>query len=132
MTNDSDQPKYDLAERTAVLGEQVIELCLELPATPVTSPLINQLVRAGTSVGANYSEADEAESKRDFRHKIALCQMESRETKHWCRVLSKALPAFKNQLRDRWTEAYALNLIFAQIIRTTDQNLKTETLRAKQ
>ncbi len=131
MTNDSDRPKFDLAERNAVFGEQVIQLCLELPTTPVTSPLINQFVRAGTSVGANYSEADEAESKRDFRHKIAICRKESRESKYWCRMLSKALPDFKNQLGDLWTETHELNLIFAKIIRTTDLNLKTESLRAK-
>lgn len=94
MANDPDPPKFDLEERTAVFGEQIIQLCLELPATPVTSPLINQFVRAGTSVGANYSEANEAESKRDFRHKIALCRKESHETKYWCRMLSKALPKF--------------------------------------
>lgn len=46
-------------------------------------------------------------------------------------MLSKALPDFKNQLRDLWTEAHELNLIFAKIIRTTDLNLKTESLRAK-
>lgn len=131
MTNDPNSPKFDLAERTAVFGENVIQLCLELPATPVTSPLINQFVRAGTSVGANYSEADEAESKRDFRHKIALCRKESRETKYWCRMLSKVLPNFKNELRELWTEAHELTLIFAKVIRTTDANLKTESSRAK-
>ena len=131
MTNDSDSSKYDLAERTAVFGEKVIQLCLELPATPVTSPLINQFVRAGTSVGANYSEADEAESKRDFRHKIGLCRKESRESKYWCRMLNKALPDFKDPLRVLWAEAHELTLIFAKIIRTTDANLKAESLRAK-
>ncbi len=131
MTNDPDSPKFDLAERMTVFGENVIQLCLELPATPVTSPLINQFVRAGMRVGANYSEADEAESKRDFRHKIALCRKESRETKYWCRMLSKALPNFKNELREQWTEAHELTLIFAKIIRTTDANLKAESSRAK-
>jgi four helix bundle protein len=73
---------YDLEERTALFGEAVIEFCLSLPASPVTAPIINQLVRAGTSIGANYCEADEAESKRDFRHKIAICRKEAKETKY--------------------------------------------------
>ncbi|GAB5562058.1 MAG: four helix bundle protein [Synoicihabitans sp.] len=129
MTSDSDRPKFDLAERTAVFGEQVIDLCLLLPGNPVTTPLINQFIRSSTSVGANYSEANEAESKRDFRHKIALCRKESRETKYWWRMLSKALPEFNERLRKLGTEAHELTLIFAKIIRTTDTNLKAELSR---
>lgn len=131
MTNDPGSPPFDLAERTAVFGENVIQVCLELPATAVTSPLINQFVRSGTSVGANYSEADEAESKRDFRHKIALCRKESRETKYWSRMLNKALPEFREPLRELWSEAHELTLIFSKIIRTTDKNLRAESTRAK-
>ena len=87
MPNEMKADAYDLEERTAIFGEAVIELCLELPATPVAPPLISQFVRSATSIGANYREA---ESKADFRHKIALCRKESRETKHWCRMLAKA------------------------------------------
>lgn len=65
---------YDLEERTARFGEAAIEFALSLQSGPVTSPLINQFVRSATSVGANYCEADDAESKKDFRHKIALCR----------------------------------------------------------
>jgi four helix bundle protein len=119
---------YDLEERTALFGEAVIEFCLRLNFTPISSPLVNQIVRSGTSIGtsigANYCEADEAESKPDFRHKIALCRKETRETKHWCRMLAKALPSEKPTIRNLWRMANELHLIFCKIVRTTDTNLR--------
>ena len=119
-------PAYDLEERSAQFGESVIEFCLRLTETAVTKPLISQLIRAATSVGANYCEADDAESKRDFRHKIALCRKESRETKFWFRMIAKASFASKAPARALWKEAHELNLIFARIVRTTDKNLRAE------
>ena len=121
-------PAYDLEERTALFGEELIEFCRGLPFDPVTSPVISQLVAAGTSIGANYCEADEAESKRDFRHKVAICRKESKETKYWLRMVAKAAPAQKSAARELWTEAKGLHLIFCAIIRTTDQNLRKERL----
>ena len=116
---------YDLEERTALFGEALIEFCLGVAANAVTAPIINQLVRAGTSVGANYCEADDAESKRDFRHKIALCRKEARETKYWLRMIAKAAPPQKSTARKLWSEAKELHLIFVAIVRTTDRNLRT-------
>ncbi|MSU71718.1 MAG: four helix bundle protein [Opitutus sp.] len=115
---------HDLEERTAVFGEATIEFCLALPTNPATAPIINQLVRAGTSVGANYCEADDAESKKDFRHKVALCRKEARETKSWLRMIAKAAPAKKAAARILWKEAKELYLIFVAIIRTTDRILR--------
>ena len=119
---------YDLEERTAVFGEALIDFCLAVPANPVTAPIINQLIRAGTSVGANYCEADDAESKKDFRHKIALCRKEARETKYWLRMIAKAAPTQKATARTLWREAKELHLIFVAIIRTTDRNLRAAQL----
>ncbi len=115
---------YDLEERTAHFGEQIIEFCLKLPCSPVSGPLITQLVRSGTSLGANYCEADDAESKKDFRHKIALCRKEARETKYWLRMIAKAALIGKTAARALWTEARELHLIFAAIVGTTDRNLR--------
>ena len=117
---------FDLEERTARFGEAVIEFCLLLQTTPVTAPIINQLVRAGTSIGANYCEADEAESKRDFRHKISICRKEAKETKYWCRMIATAAPTQKTLARTLWREAKELHLIFCAAIRTTDVNLRKE------
>ena len=72
-------------------------------------------MRAGTSVGANYCEADDSESKKDFRHKIGLCRKESRETKYWLRMIAVAEPALKDDARALWQEAKELNLIFGAI-----------------
>ena len=122
---------YDLEERTALFGESVIEFCLGVPANPVIAPVINQLVRAATSIGANYCEADDAESKKDFRHKIALCRKEARETKYWLRMIAKAAAGQKILARKLWSEAKELHLIFAAIVRTTDRNLRTTSSPSK-
>lgn len=118
--NDSDQPQkpdFDLEERTAVFGETVIGLAKKIPKNPVTIPLISQLVRAGTSVGANYCEADDAVSKKDFKNKIGTCRKESRETKLWLRMIVAAEPECKAEARKLWQEAKELHLIFAAIWR---------------
>ena len=117
MTNDQmTKNKYDLEERTAKFGENIIKFAKKIPKNAVTIPLISQLVRAGTSVGANYCEADDAESKQDFRHKIGICKKESRESKHWLRMIAVATPEFKEEARVLWQEAKELNLILNSII----------------
>lgn len=80
--------------------------------------LISQLVRAGTSIGANYGEANDAESKKDFRHKIGICRKESKETKHWVRMVAAAEPSLAAAGRPVWQEAKELNLIFGKILRS--------------
>jgi four helix bundle protein len=112
--------KYDLEERTAVFGEQVIALCRAVPFDPVTSPIITQLVKASGSVGANYGEADDAQSRKDFRHKISICKKESRESKHHLRMIAAAYGPCSDKARILWKEAKELNLIFAKIIRSID------------
>ena len=113
MTNTK---KFDLEERTAKFGENIIEFTKKIPKNPITLPLITQLVKSGTSVGANYCEADCAESKKDFEHKIGICKKESKETKHWLRMIAKAVPELKEESRKYWKEANELNLIFSSII----------------
>lgn len=109
--------RYNLEERTARFGKAIIVFAKEIPKNQVTAPLISQLVRSGTSVGANYAEADDAESRRDFRHKISICKKEARETKHWLRMLAEAAPDHKVAARRLWQEAKELHLIFAAITR---------------
>ena len=108
---------YDLEERTARFGEAIIEFAKRLPRDPITVPLIGQLVSAGTSVGANYCEADDAISRRDFRHRISVCKKEARESKYWLRMIAKAVPDSKQEARVLWQEAKELHLIFASIWR---------------
>lgn len=108
---------YNLEERTAKFGEEIIKFANRIPKNVVTIPIISQLVRAGTSIGANYCEADGAESKKDFKHKIGICKKESKETKHWLRMISVAVPEVKDEARKLWQEAQELTLIFSAIIR---------------
>lgn len=118
MINDRNQ-KYDLEERTAKFGENVINFCRKLPQNPITTSVINQLIRSGTSVGANYCEADCAETKKDFEHKIGICKKESKESKYWLRMVDGILPEFKDETRKLWKESNELNLIFSAIIRNS-------------
>ncbi|XAL98188.1 four helix bundle protein [Phycisphaeraceae bacterium D3-23] len=115
-----DDPKYDLAERTAKFGESSVRFARTIQLDAVTDPLIRQMVRAATSVGANYAEADEAGSKKEFRYRISLCSRESRESKHWLRMIGQAVPdAQKDELRKLWKEADELARIFASIYRSS-------------
>lgn len=107
--------KFDLEERTARFGENIIKFCKKIPRSLITDPLITQLIKSATSVGANYCEADDAESKQDFRHKINICKKESREAKHFLRMIVVAVPNFTEEARILWKEAKELNLIFNKI-----------------
>ena len=106
---------YNLEERTAIFGKNIIEFCKTIKEDTITKPLINQLVRSATSIGANYMEANSASSKKDFQNKIYICKKEAQETKHWLRMLSKACPQENKELRILWKEAQELTMIFQKI-----------------
>ena len=114
--NTNDKKVYDLEERTARFGESVIDFVKTLSKDRVNNQLIGQIVRSGTSIGANYMEADGAESKKDFRHKIAICKKESKETKHWLRMIARANPNKKDECKQLWVEVQELTLIFSSIL----------------
>lgn len=107
---------YNLEERTAKFAEEVIKFAKKIPKNEITKPLITQLIKAGTSIGANYCEADDAESSKDFKHKIAIAKKEARETKHWLRIIAMTCPDLKREARILWQEAKELHLIFNSII----------------
>ena len=115
------QITYDLEERTAKFSENVIEFCKTLPHTIINRPLINQLVRSGTSIGANYAEANAASSKRDFRNKIFLCKKETQETKYWLRMVVKSNPDKKYNIEVLQQECQELVLIFGKIVSTLNK-----------
>ncbi len=109
---------YDLEERTAKFGENVILFIKSIPANDINRPLMDQIIRSATSVGANYMEANQAGSKKDFKHKISICGKESNETKHWLRMISVANDSHAEHCRKLWKEAHELTLIFAKISKT--------------
>ena len=123
MTDESDKSEskttFDLAERTVTYGKAAIRFVRKLPMDAVSAPLIRQYVRSATSLGANYGEADEAGSKKEFRYRISLCCRESRECKHWIQMLSVACPDCKEDARPLWQEANELCRIFAAIHRNS-------------
>jgi four helix bundle protein len=111
---------YDLEERTARYGEAIIDFAKTIPQNPVTNRFIAQVVGAGTSVGANYVEADDAVSKPrklSGLKTIGTCRKEARETKHFLRMVVRAVPELKSQARTLWLEAKELHLIFSKIWR---------------
>jgi len=109
---------YDLEERTTILSENIIQLCKVIEKNILTTPLINQLIRSGTSIGANYAEANGASSKKDFVNKIYLCKKETKETLYWLRLLGKSLSNenSKGKCRMLWKETHELLLIFSKIV----------------
>lgn len=107
--------KYDLEERTARFAERIIELCKKAPKNEIMIPVIGQLVRSGTSIGANYCEANGASSRKDFKNKIYICKKESKETKYWLRMLAKSAEELKEECRELWQEAQEFTLIFSKI-----------------
>ncbi len=121
------KPVYDLEERTARFGEAIIDFAKKIPVGSVTERIISQLVGAGTSVGANYDEADDAVSKKEFLKCIGTCKKEARESKHFLRMSARAVPELKSLARDLWLEARALHLIFCKIWRSGKKNSNFDT-----
>jgi len=105
-------------ERTACFGEAIIAFAKTVPKNAITLPIIRQLVRSGTSVGANNCEANDAVSRKDFRNKIGICKKEASETKYWSRMISTAEPKLKLQARQLWQEANEIHLIFGKSFQT--------------
>jgi len=115
---------YDLEERVEKFGEDIIGLTKKVKITPITKPIIEQLVSSGCSIGANYFEANGASSKKDFLNKIYIAKKEAKETQHWLRMLSKAEAAVKEEIKKLWREAFELTKILSQIIISSKGNRK--------
>ena len=108
---------FDLEERTALFGEAIVRFSKKIPRDPSNNRLIDQVVGAGTSVGANYCEADERVSKKDFKCTIGRCKKEAKETMFFLRMIATAEPGLAKEARVLYREAKELMLIFASIYR---------------
>ena len=122
---DSSEKSFNLEERTMKFASDVIILCRAIKETTITKPLISQIVRSASSVGANYCEANNASSKKDFRNKIFICKKEAQETKYWLRLLKTALPEKENDLKTLFQECHEFTLIFQKIISTMKNQEKS-------
>jgi four helix bundle protein len=107
----------DLEERTAQFGEAIIRLTRKIPRNPGNDRIIGQLVGCGTSVGANYCEASECVSKKDFRCTVSRCVKEAKETRFFLRMVATAEPNLAQEARALYREARELHLIFASMYR---------------
>lgn len=106
---------YDLEERTAKFGEDIILLCRQIRKDEINISIVKQLIRSATSIGANYMEANGASSKKDFRNKIYICRKEAQEAKHWLRMLNTTNTEKKDDIKELWKEGQELTLIFFKI-----------------
>lgn len=108
---------FDLEERTTLFAEAIIRFAKQIPRHPANDRLTNQIVGCGTSIGANYCEANERVSKKDFRNIIGHCVKEAKETKFFLRIIATAEPNLAPDARTLYREAKELHLIFAAIFR---------------
>lgn len=106
---------YDLEDRTIRFSNNVISFCRILNKEQILKPIANQLIRSGTSIGANYCEANGATTKKDFKNKIHICKKEAQETRYWLRVLEKEIPEQKETIQNLFDETQQLIKIFATI-----------------
>ena len=109
---------YDLEDRTKKFSKEIISLLKRVKKDEINRNIISQLIRSATSIGANYCEANNASSKKDFRNKIHICKKETQESKHWLHMISVAYPDNTKKARTLWQEAQELTLIFGKIIST--------------
>lgn len=101
-----------MLERAAAFGELIVRFSKKIPRGPANDRLINQLVGAGTSIGANYCEANEAVSKKDFNYTVSRCVKEAKETKFFLRMIIASEPRLADEARPLYREAHELLCIF--------------------
>jgi four helix bundle protein len=112
---------YDLEERTFLFAKKTRSFVKKLPCTAGNLEDTKQLVRSSGSVGANYIEANESVSKKDFLLRIKTCRKESKESAYWLRLLDCGSSAAQQTERDRLTsEAKELMNIFGAILRKSE------------
>jgi four helix bundle protein len=108
---------FDLEECTALFGERIIRFVKKVPRGPENNRLIDQLVGCGTSVGGNFCEANDCESKKDFRHILKRCMKEAKETRHFLRMVAASEPVLAPEARELYREATELLKIFSTMHR---------------
>jgi len=118
-----EEKKYDLLERTAAYAERIRNYCLRLPKNAANVEYIPQLIRAGSSPGSNYIEANEGLGDKDFKMKIKTCRKESKESGYWLGLTmtdgSKEMEVERQWLRN---EAKEFVLIFSGILKKREKN----------
>ena len=109
--------QYDLEERTEAFAKAIIKLCKKLPRTTINNELVSQEVRAAGSIGANYIEANEALSKKDFINRIKICRKEAKESRYWLRLAVSANKELEKEFLELMQESTELMNIFGAILK---------------
>jgi four helix bundle protein len=113
-----------LEERTTLFAVKIIKLSARLPNTPEGKIVRNQLAKAGTSIGANYREANRARSRADFRNKIKICESESSETVYWLTIVKLMEWLKPEEINQEFKEANEFLALFTSIGKTSYENSK--------
>lgn len=116
--------ELEFEKRLRLFAVDIIKFCKSIKESTITRPIVSQIVRSGTSVGANYVEANSASSRKDFRNKIFICKKEIQETNYWLKLLVNCVDDKSELLAKIMTECNELCLIFQKIVSTMDQNDK--------
>lgn len=116
--------KYDLQNRFIIFGKNIVNVCKKIDWNIINRPLINQLIKSATSIGANYCEAINSSSKKDFRNKLFICKKETEETKFWLIMLAEANKNIVCELRSLWLECNQFVKIFQKSINTVNKKIK--------
>jgi len=109
--------EYDLEDRTEKFTKNVIEACKKIDKNTINFELISQVVRSAGSVGANYIEANEALSKKDFFNRIKICRKEAKECRYWLRIIASTNQEHKEEINLLAQESQELMNIFGAILR---------------
>jgi four helix bundle protein len=108
---------FDFEERTARFGEAIVRFSKRIPRSPTNDRLISQLVGAGTSVGANFCEASDSVSRKDFRHSAKRCIKEAKETRFFLRMVATSETSLGEEARALYRESTELIRILASMCR---------------
>lgn len=117
MSNVSNEP-IDLRDRTLVFSREVIRYIKKLNKDPLLLPITNQLIRSTTSIGANFVEAKNGSSKKDFRNKVFISKNEASETLYWLKLIEEFSDT--EELKSLQKECHEIVLILQKIINTLD------------
>ena len=115
QTPHSNSHKFDLEDRTLEFATNIVRLCKKLPPNTVNREIISHLVRSGGSIGANYREANDALSKKDFGYRIRISRKEAKETCYWLQLLKEASTGSEGEIEALLQEALELKSIFSSI-----------------
>jgi four helix bundle protein len=117
----SQSSQYDLEDRTFIFAQDVRAFAKQIPRTIANIEDTKQVVRASGSVGANYIEANESVSKKDFVMRIKICRKEAKESRYWLRLIDPGDdPTVKKRKDDLVQEATELTSIFGAILRKNE------------